>query len=196
MPEQVTQAMVPASDDAALLASVAAGDQTAMARLYDRFAGLVHAVALRMFKDRGAAEELTADVFVEAWRRAGNYAAERGSVATWLATITRSRGIDRIRARQRRSLAPLDQADTAAASAAPEAGRELLASDDRTRIAAGLAALDAQQRAAIELAYFAGMSHVEVAARLGRPLGTVKTHIRQGLIQLRQALRTDGQGGA
>jgi len=176
------------AEDALLIAAVASGDQAAMARLYDRFAPLVNALCLRMLRDRHAAEELFEDIFVELWRRSGQYDKARGSVATWIATITRSRGIDRIRARQRAgAVAMTDEAEQVAGDADP--AEQVLAADERRRVNESLQALTPDQRRAIELAYFEGLSHSEIATRLARPLGTIKTHIRQGLIQLREVMR-------
>ena len=184
--------------DAALIAAVAAGDDAAMARLYDRFTALVQAVAVRMLRDRALADELAEDVFVEIWRRSSQYDATRGSLATWIATIARSRGIDRIRARQRQGHVELGEDDRpeaafTAPSSDPAAG--VVASEDRVRINRALRALSPEQREALELAYFAGLTQTEIAARLSRPLGTVKTHMRQGLIRMRDELRTQGGSG-
>jgi len=184
--------------DAALIAAVAAGDDAAMGRLYDRFAPLVQAVALRMLRERAAADELVEDVFVEIWRRAGQYEAARAGLATWIATITRSRGIDRIRARQRHGHVDLgddDRPDGALTAPPSDPAAAVVAGEDRERIARALRALGAEQREALELAYFQGLTQTEIAARLSRPLGTVKTHMRQGLIRLRDELRTESGTG-
>lgn len=184
--------------DSALIAAVAAGDEAAMARLYDRFAPLVQAVAVRMLRDRASADELAEDVFVEIWRRAPQFDPARGGLATWIATIARSRGIDRIRARQRQGHVQLGDDDQpvgaiTAPSIDPAAG--VIAGEDRSRIERALRRLGADQREALELAYFHGLTQTEIAARLSRPLGTVKTHMRQGLIRLRDELRTQGGNG-
>jgi len=187
-----------AETDAALIAAVAAGDDGAMARLYDRFAPLVQAVAVRMLRDRAAADELAEDVFVEIWRRSSQYDTARGSLATWIATITRSRGIDRIRARQRHAHVELgddDRPNSVLAAPATDPAQGVVAGEDRARIARALHALGSEQREALELAYFHGLTQTEIAARLSRPLGTVKTHMRQGLIRMRDELRTQGGSG-
>lgn len=184
--------------DAALIAAVAAGDEAAMARLYDRFSPLIQAVAVRMLRDRAVADELAEDVFVEIWRRSGQYDATRGSLATWIATIARSRGIDRIRARQRHGHVELgedDRPEAAYIAPASDPAAGVVAGEDRVRIARALRALGSEQREALELAYFDGLTQTEIAARLSRPLGTVKTHMRQGLIRLRDELRTQGGSG-
>lgn len=182
--------------DLALVRAVAINEAGAMGRFYDRFSSLVVAVALRMFRDRSEAEELAEDVFVELWQRAAQYDHTRGGVATWIATVTRSRGIDRLRRRQRQQARELGD-DLKPGSAALMSGDDPLAQvaahEERRQVRELLDALTAEQRQALELAYFEGLSHSEVATRLSRPLGTVKSHIRQGLIRLREALRIPGQ---
>lgn len=182
--------------DLALVRAVAANDPGAMGRFYDRFSGLVVAVALRMFRDRGEAEELAEDVFVELWQRAGQYDAARGSVATWIATVTRSRGIDRLRRRQRQQARELGDDLRPSADgwrSEDDPLTSLAGAEERRQVRELLDALTAEQRQALELAYFEGLTHGEVATRLSRPLGTVKSHIRQGLIRLRNALRIPGK---
>lgn len=185
-----------AGNDAALMARVVAGDQAAMVALYDRFSGLVFAICVRMLPDRAAAEELLSDVFVEAWKRGANFDAVRGGLATWLATITRSRGIDRIRSRQRQAQTGSEAVLAQAPSTVADPSQSTMSADERARVARVLSALGPQQREAIELGYFQGLTQSEIAERLGRPLGTVKSHMRQALIQLREALRTNGEEGA
>lgn len=173
--------------DAELVARLVLQDDAAMAAFYDRFSPLVHAIARRMLRDPQAAEDLTEDVFVECWRRAATYAAERGSVATWVATITRSRGIDRLR-RRRQDLQG-DQVLESLPDAGDSPADAVVDSDEARRVAEALRGLSPEQRSALELAYFDGLSHQEIARTLARPLGTIKTHIRQGLIRLRDMLR-------
>ena len=175
------------------MAAIARGERGAVERLYDAYSPTVFAIALRVLRDRAAAEELLNDVFVEVWTHRERFDATRGSVASYLATLTRSRGIDRLRANRRRAGAPIDERTMAAPAPTPE---EPTGGEDRQRTVAALARLTPDQRSALELAYFEGLSHSEVAARLERPLGTVKTHIRQGLIQLRDLLRMGREGRA
>ena len=181
-------------DDATVMAAVAAGDQAAMAVIYDRYAGMVVALSRRILHDPAAADELAADVFVELWRRAVAFDARRAGLATYLMTLVRSRGIDRLRARKRQAAGPLPDDHTGPARD-DDPGLRLAGGERATVVAKALAGLTADQRAAIELAYYQGLSHVEVAERLQRPLGTVKTHIRSGLIQLRDSLRMFSDGG-
>jgi RNA polymerase sigma-70 factor (ECF subfamily) len=182
------------SDDAAVMARLAGGDQQAMAVIYDRYAGMVQALSRRILREPAAADELVADVFVELWQRAGAFDARRASLATYLMTLVRSRGIDRLRARKRKAAGSLAD-DQAGPAGDDDPGLRLAAGEQAAVVAKALAGLTADQRAAIELAYYQGLSHVEVAERLQRPLGTVKTHIRAGLIQLRDALRISHDGG-
>lgn len=180
--------------DAVVMSQLVAGDHLALSTLYDRYIGMVLAIGMRVLRDRGEAEALAEDVFVEAWRRSGSYDPERGSVATWLATMARSRAIDAVRRRQRQRQREGGEAALEAVtdeSLSPVANTVLR--DERTRIRACLADLTTEQRQAIELSYFEGLSHIEVATKLSRPLGTVKSHIRQALIRLRESFRTHGE---
>lgn len=180
--------------DEHLLARMTARDSEALAALYDRYSGVVMAFALRMLRERAEAEETTVDVFHQAWRMAEAFDAGRGSVAAWLMTLCRSRAIDRLRSRQRREvLTSKIGADEAAAagvgvSSDPPADEKVEISSRKRRVTLALSSLSEAQRTAIELAYYEGLSHSEIASRLGEPLGTVKTRIRQGMMTLRSAL--------
>jgi RNA polymerase sigma-70 factor (ECF subfamily) len=182
------------SDDwAGHVERVASGDADALARLYDGTASLVYGLALRVLRDAGGAEEITADVYMQVWREAARYDAVRGSAVRWLLTLTRSRAIDRLRAgaSQRARHAPLDEA-AAVHDTAPGPEHAATEGERRRLVRAALARLSAEQREAIELAYFRGMSHSEIAAHLGAPLGTVKTRIRLSVDHLRNALAGAG----
>jgi len=182
------------SNDARLVARMAEGDQAALSDLYDRHRGVLFALALRVLRDRGEAEEALTDVFLQAWRAAGSFDSRRGPVTSWLVTLARSRAIDRLRARGRRDAAHAslaqEGAGTTVGSVTPAADPALHVEglSKRRRIGAALAALSAPQRSAIELAYYGGLSHSEIAEKLGEPLGTIKTRIRQGLMTLRDNL--------
>jgi RNA polymerase sigma-70 factor (ECF subfamily) len=167
----------------------AAGDADALAQLYDGTVALVYGLALRILRDRGGAEEITEDVYMQVWRQAARYDATRGSVARWLLTLTRSRAIDRLRgaASQRERHTPLDEA-AEVHDTAPGPEHEATEGERRNLVRAALARLSVEQREAIELAYFRGMSHSEIATRLGAPLGTVKTRIRLAMDRLRMSL--------
>lgn len=185
----------PNAEDRALVTRMAAGDEAALARLYDRFGTLAYSLAYRVLGEAADAEEAVSDAFVQAWNSAGSFDASRGSVSAWIAMIARSRALDRVRARSRRGAATeraaaADDEGLAAAVSevgpAPDAAAE--AADTRGRIKAALAELPEPQRRALEMAYFDGLSHSEIAQALNEPLGTVKTRIRAGLDKLRSTL--------
>ena len=189
-----SQTAVDQDSDVGLVVRMAAGEQGALSELYDRHRGLVFSLALRVLRDRAEAEEVLTDVFLQAWRAAGGFDRQRGSVPGWLITMCRSRAIDRVRARGRReaNIASLAR-DAAGGGKDPAAPFEdplerIDVGAKRRRIMTALGALTQQQRDAIELAYYGGLSHSEIAERLGEPLGTVKTRIRQGLMTLRENL--------
>jgi RNA polymerase sigma-70 factor (ECF subfamily) len=174
-------------DDAALLAAVAGRDASALEQLYQRHSALLFSLALKILMDRAEAEEVLQDAFVQVWKNAQTYDSRRGKPLGWLITLTRSRAIDRLRARQTR--ARITEA------AGQEAGADPLAPPDTVGAAeaAGLVrravqALPAEQRTPIELAYFGGLTQSEIAEQLGQPLGTVKTRMRTGLLRLRDEL--------
>jgi RNA polymerase sigma-70 factor (ECF subfamily) len=186
--------------DGALLRRMAAGDESALGALYDRWAGLVHSVVTRIVADAGDAEELVEETFLQAWRQAGRYQGARGGVSTWLVVMARSRALDRVRlAGHRRAAAaePLESAESAGALL-PDTGTPLDAAEiaeTRQIVHAALEKLPADQRETLEMAYFKGMSQSEIAEATGQPLGTVKTRCRLGLRKLREALsvlREDG----
>lgn len=183
----------PELEPADLIARCAAGDQSALASLYDTTAGHVHGLALRILADRELAEEITGDVYLQVWRSAASYDARRGNPLAWLLTITRSRAIDRLRAiaGDRRQTAPFDLGlKTASPEPNPEETSNLA---QRGRfVRAALDRLSHEQREVIELAFFGGLSHLEIASTLGAPLGTVKTRIRLGMGRLREALTARG----
>jgi len=189
-----------ATSDEALLARMAAHDQAALSCLYDRYRGVLFALALRILRDRAEAEEVMADVFLQAWRGARDFDRMRGSVPAWLVTLCRSRAIDRLRARGRREAAMTALAREEAGRAGGASGEEhdperhAEVALRRGRIRAALAALAPRQREAIALAYYGGLSHTEIAARIAEPLGTVKTWIRQGLMTLKEQLIAQFEG--
>jgi RNA polymerase sigma-70 factor (ECF subfamily) len=176
-----------------LAAGLRGRDPRALAALYEQHAPLVHGLALRMLMDAAAAEEVTQDVFLYVWQQAARFDATRGSLAAWLVTLARSRSIDRLRARasQARRIEGLARTTTSELPPATGALDGMLAQERQGRVRSALAMLPAEQRQALEIAYFEGLSHTEIAARLGAPLGTVKTRIRQGMLRLRAALGDD-----
>ena len=181
--------------DADAMRRMAGGDGSALGELYDRHGRPMFSLAVRILRDEGDAEEIVQDVFAQAWRQASRYDTTRGAVVAWLLMMTRSRAIDRLRAR--RGQPPLDTdhpfALRDAADAAPSVDLALLTADEISRVRAALGALPDAQRMAIELAFHEGLTHSEVAERLEQPLGTIKTRIRLGLLRLRAALPSPEQ---
>ncbi len=190
-------------DDMQLMAAIARGDQNAFAELYDRHAKLMFALCLRILRDRNEAEEVLSELFMELWRRADRYERGRGAPVAYLINLTRSRAIDRLRTRKRDRAVIVDSPQSAEEAyadagidAAPSPLGATLDEERRQRVHRALDGLTAAQRQAVELSFLQGMSHSQVAATLGEPLGTVKTRIRQGLLQLREALQPLYGGGA
>ena len=167
-------------DDMRLVARVRAGDQQALAELYDRYSSVVYGVALRILQDTGAAEDLLQDVFLQLWRRPDAFDSSRGSLTSWLAVISRHRSIDRLRKRRPET----DIEDCVIAGGADprdETERRLVI--EKVRVV--MNEMSADQRTAMEMAFFQGLTHTEIAEKTGEPLGTIKTRIRSGLQLLR-----------
>jgi RNA polymerase sigma-70 factor (ECF subfamily) len=178
-----------------LIQNVADGDQQALASLYDATSRTVYGLLLRILSDAGTAEEVLLDVYTQAWRQAASFDGGRGSPLAWLTTIARSRAIDRLRRgrAERRQTEPLDVIERSAASTDDVEGvvRER---ETRAFVRAALEELSPEQREVIELAYYGGFSHSEIAAAKGLPLGTVKTRTRLGMSRLRELLKTTYEG--
>ena len=168
------------SSDTVLVSAIRSGDEQAMVQLYERYSPIVYSVALRVLGDTGAAEDILQDVFMQLWRRPDSFDASRGSLPAWLAVITRNRAIDSLRKRRPET----DIADVIVSVQPDLAGAEWSRALDKIRGALGN--MPAPQRSALEMAYFEGLSHTEIAERTGEPLGTVKTRIRSGLLALRK----------
>ena len=169
-----------AADEMRLVARIRAGDQQAMSELYDRYAKVVYAVALRVLQDAAGAEDVLQDVFLQLWRNPDAFDASRGSLAAWLSVISRHRSIDRLRKRRPET----DIEDCVIAS-----GPDLRDETERTlvieKVRGVLDQMNPDQRKVLELAFFQGLTHTEIAEKTGEPLGTIKTRIRSGLQQLR-----------
>jgi len=186
------------SDDAAWLARAASGDGAALGALYDRHARGVYSLALRVLGVEADAEDVVQEVFAQAWRQASRYDEARGTVAAWLLIMTRTRAIDRLRARQARpdtANATPDEVWDLRAAPTVDPAEAIAAEQDAARVREALAELPLMQRLALELAYFEGLTQSQIAARLEEPLGTVKTRIRVGLLKLRDALSRNTSGG-
>jgi RNA polymerase sigma-70 factor (ECF subfamily) len=179
-----------------LVCRLAQGDQTALSTLYDATSRPVYSLALRILGHSADAEEVTLDVFSQAWRQACRYDAGRGDVIAWLLNLTRSRAIDRIRSRKtawRNERGSDSMAELADSKDSPEESTALAQRAGRVR--AALANLPAEQRTVIELAYFEGLSHAEIAEKTRLPLGTAKSRIRLALSRLRESLGPLTAGG-
>jgi RNA polymerase sigma-70 factor, ECF subfamily len=172
-----------AGDEMRLVARIRAGDQQAMSELYDRYARVVYAVALRVLQEAMAAEDVLQDVFLQLWRNPDAFDASRGSLAAWLAVIARHRAIDRLRKRR----PEIDIEDCVIAG-----GPDLRDETERVlvveKVRVVLEEMNPDQRKLLELAFFQGLTHSEIAEKTGAPLGTVKTRIRSGLQHLRAKL--------
>jgi RNA polymerase sigma-70 factor (ECF subfamily) len=172
----------PAESDEALIIGAAGGDAGALARLYDRYAPLLLSAGVRILKNRRDAEDLLHDVFVEVWQQAGDYDCARGSVKSWLFLRMRSRAIDRLRLASRKNV---ELGDRVLATATCDMAEDPALAPDRAQVRTTLEVLPPDQRMAIELAYFGGLSGAQIAAQLGVPLGTIKTRLALGMSKLR-----------
>ncbi|MEO7996039.1 MAG: sigma-70 family RNA polymerase sigma factor [Gemmatimonadaceae bacterium] len=177
-----------------LVEHMACGDERAAATLFDEFSPVLFALAFRIVGERADAEEVVLDAFTQAWKNAAFYRSDRSSVLSWLSMITRTRALDFIRARTRRartlSNASRQMADEPIAIGNGTRGASDRLEEEERAVAVGAAlhSLAAPQRLAIELSFFSGLTHLEIAERLGEPLGTVKTRIRLGVQHMRNRL--------
>ncbi len=181
--------------DDALVRLMALGRTEALSALYDRYSRLVFSLALHVVDDQAAAEEITQDVFYRLWQNAAAYRPEQAKVTTWMTSITRYRAIDVLRQRGARPQQDNVEWAESALDLAPDPANDpevaaTLAMEQR-RVRAAVALLPPEQREALALAFFRGLSHGEIAERLGQPLGTVKTRIRLGMQKLRDLLRDE-----
>ena len=170
------------SIDATLLSAVRSGDEQAMAQLYERYSSIVYSVALRVLGDTGAAEDILQEVFMQLWRSPDVFDPSRGSLAGWLAVITRNRAIDSLRKRR-----PETDITEIVVSIEPDLASGADWSRVLEKIRSALTSMPSTQRSALEMAFFEGLTHTEIAAKTGEPLGTIKTRIRAGLVILRKA---------
>ena len=178
MPQPATE------DDASILARVQSGDEHAMASLFDRYSRVVYSVALRVLREPASAEDVLQEVFMQIWRNPDSFIATRGSLGGWLAVVARNRSIDVLR-RKRPTPSIEDIALASPYNLADEAERTSLVERARTAIQH----LPREQRKTLEMAFFDGLTHSEIAEMTGDPLGTVKTRIRSALLTLRKAFQ-------
>ncbi|MCI0488539.1 MAG: sigma-70 family RNA polymerase sigma factor [Blastocatellia bacterium] len=173
-----------------LIKKVSEGDQSALATLYDATNRLIFGLIVRILGDRATAEEVLLDVYTQVWRQAATYDRQRGAPLAWFMTIARSRAIDRLRSgkKEQQSKEPLEAVGEARdIRLSPE--EDTVISERKKLVRSALDKLSPEQREVIELAYYSGLSHSEIATQLGQPLGTVKTRTRLGMIKLREMLR-------
>ena len=183
-------------NDEALMVAISARDQTAFVAMYDRYSALVYSTSLRILTDSQLAEDVTQDVFVRLWNRPETFVAERGRFLSWLMSVSRNRAVDQLRARGRRrrreveSLIPTEEY-TAIVGDEEDPAHTAQIHEEQWQVRRALVCLPVDQRRALELAYFGGLTQQEIAAALHEPLGTIKTRIRLGMMKLRRALESE-----
>jgi len=171
-------------DDAALLALVQSGGEQAMATLFDRYSRVVYSVALRVLRDPAAAEDVLQEVFMQIWRNPSSCTAARGSIGGWFAVVARNRSIDALRRRR-----PAVNIDDIALASPCNFADEAVRGAMMERARGVILQLPREQRKTLEMAFFDGLTHTEIAEMTGDPLGTVKTRIRSALLTLRKAFQ-------
>lgn len=181
----------PPTSDAALIRRIAQGDDRALAELYDRYAATVLGIALKVVRQRESAEEITQEAFWRVWQRASTFDSSRGNVAPWLFGIVRNLSIDELRRRAVRPQSVYDDDDRSVLDTLADdadVAETVWIDTQRSAVRAAMRQLAPEQREALELAYFSGLTQREIADKLGNPLGTVKTRVRLGLLKLRDLL--------
>lgn len=168
------------STDTMLVSAIRSGDQAAMSQIYDRYSGIVYSVALRVVGDTGLAEDILQEVFIKLWRNPEIFDSSRGSLAGWLAVMARNRAIDTVRKKR-------PETEITDAVAAPDMSGQAERGIVLGKIRSALGGMPAPQRSALEMSFFEGLTHSEIADKTGEPLGTIKTRIRAGLLALRKA---------
>ena len=175
--------------DEALVSLVARGDEGALGALYDRFGRVAYSLALRVIRDRALAEDAVQDAFLTVWRTAHGFVRDRSKPSTWILTLVHRRAVDVVRREERRRGEPLEAAPDPAGA---ETDEEVLLRARRRAVQEALRRLPAEQREALELAYYGGFTQSEIAERLGQPLGTIKSRMFSGLARLRDLLAEAG----
>ena len=171
-------------DETAILTRIGQRDENAMEEIFRRYSGPVYSVALRVLQDSGQAEDVLQEVFLQLWRKPAAFVQNRGALGAWLVVIARNRSIDVLRRRK-----PSDSVDDVVLASTVNVADEAERNTMMEKVRRVIADLPMEQRKSLELAYFEGLSHTEIASRTGDPLGTVKTRIRQALISLRKAFQ-------
>jgi RNA polymerase sigma-70 factor (ECF subfamily) len=190
MTEGMSEPALDLERDVEQLRRIAGGDRSAFASFYDQYSGLLFAIAVKVLNDAKEAEDVLQEVFMQIWNKAEAYDPLLGRPASWAVTLTRNKAIDRIRASQRRSRL-LEQATVEASVTpddSPSANEQLHGKENAEKIRSVVAALPPDQRRAIELAFFSGLTQDEISQTLQEPLGTIKARIRRGLLKLREKL--------
>jgi RNA polymerase sigma-70 factor (ECF subfamily) len=182
--DQARQAGKSAASDQLLMERVRSNDQMAMAEVFDRYGGLVYSVALRVLKEPDQAEDVMQDIFFQLWKGAGSYTESRGSLGAWLAVVARNRAIDSLRRKK-----PTDSVDEVVLPAKTDLSSETERNLMIEKVRAVMTGLPEEQQRLVQLAFFEGMSHTEIAAKTGDALGTVKTRIRSALASLRKGVQ-------
>ena len=173
------------SSDSELLERISQRDETAMASLFDRYAKIVYSIALRVLHDPSEAEDVMQDVLIQVWRNASSFIAGRGSLGGWLAVVARNKAIDVLRRRH-----PSDPVDEVTLPASLDLASEAERNTLMEKLRSIIQELPPEQQKSLQLAFFEGLTHSEIAEKTGDPLGTVKTRIRLALISLRKALQS------
>ena len=183
----------PHDQDVDLLKAVAARDEAALGHLYDRYRLILFGVLVRILNNREEAEDVLQEVFLQVWRRAADFDENRGRPFTWLVTLARSRGIDRLRALASRERVATAAGADEASEEVSDAVTDAIRSEERGVVNSALSQLPEEQKRPLMLAYFDGLTQSEIALQLGAPLGTVKTRMRSGMMKLRELLSAKGQ---
>lgn len=185
----------PQDHDVELLKAVAAKNEAALGQLYDRYRLILFGVLMRILNNREEAEDVLQEVFLQIWRRAADFDENRGRPFTWLVTLARSRGIDRLRAlgSRERVAAMAGAGANDASEEVSDAATDAIRSEQRGVVNSALSQLPEEQKRPLMLAYFDGLTQSEIALQLGAPLGTVKTRMRSGMMKLRELLTARGQ---
>jgi RNA polymerase sigma-70 factor (ECF subfamily) len=176
------------ASDEELVRCIADGDEAALAAFYIRYRPLAFALAVRVVRDAGRAEDVLQDAFLSVWRKAATYTPSRGSARTWLSSIVRNRAIDLVRAARERTMHDDEELLLGLHDPEPPVFDQVAAALDGKKTRSVLRELPAEQREAISLAYFGGLSHSEIASRTGLPLGTVKSRVRLGIQRMRESM--------